>query len=108
MLSGIPDELYWRLDSQELSALLRLKARQERALTRADNLRAGLVAATIANVHRKKGGRLFKPSDFLAEKRKYMTPVEARSYMDRWARAVNANQKAVAKAQAAPAKDGGK
>jgi hypothetical protein len=58
------DEMLTRISSVELSEW-RVYAglyglRRERA-----DLRAGIVAATLANIHRKKGGKRFAPSDFM-------------------------------------------
>lgn len=60
------------------------RVEQDRAAT----LRAGLVAATIVNVHRRKGSRLVQPGDFIREAPKaedYMDVETAKSFMDRWA-----------------------
>lgn len=58
-------------------------------------LRSALIAATIVNVHRKKGSRLIKPSDFIVEPPRpedFLTAEQAVSFMDRWAASQNANQ----------------
>lgn len=66
MASGVPDELYWRSTPLEVGALLDqivdLESRRERAAA----LRAGLVASAVYNVHRRKGAKALKPSDFVA------------------------------------------
>lgn len=79
--SGIPNELFWELTIDEVSEVLKRRTESERALT----LRAGLIAATIINVNRKKGAPLVQPHDFLPETEEYMSPEEARAFMDRWA-----------------------
>jgi hypothetical protein len=59
-----PGEVLDKHSSRELSewaAYLQLEPHGEE---RAD-LRAGIVASTIANANRKKGGKAFKPSDFM-------------------------------------------
>lgn len=89
--AGLSDEVYWRLTYEEVGAVL--KQRQEEA-KRAD-LRAGVIAATVANVHRSKGQRAFQPQDFLmvSRERQYMTPQEGARTMQRWAKSVNKNFK---------------
>lgn len=80
------DELYWRLTLEEVSAVLKQRQTEEQ---RAD-LRAGLVAATVANVHRRKGQRAIQPRDFFGEgRRRHMTPQEGARFMRRWAKSVN-------------------
>lgn len=58
----------------------RLETEQENA-----NLRAGLIAATVANVHRRRGARSLKPSDFFRSREDVMTVEEAVRFLDRWA-----------------------
>ena len=61
-------------------------------LERARYIRAGLVAATIVNVNRKKGARLVRPEDFIREpvrEEDFMTPEQALAMMDGWAIAHN-------------------
>lgn len=79
--SGIPNELFWESTLDEVAAVLKRRTEAERALT----LRAGLIAATIINVNRKKGAPLVQPHDFLPETEEFLTPEEARAFMDRWA-----------------------
>lgn len=65
--------------------------------TRAAYLRAGLVAATIINVNRRKGARLVQAKDFFKEPRKegdHMSTAEAAAHLDRWAASVNRQQAA--------------
>lgn len=83
--SGMPHEVFWDLTEREIEAALRCRTDRDRAA----NLRAGLVASAIYNVHRKKGSRVVKPSDFLKQPARYMSPKEAATFMDRWARGVN-------------------
>ena len=82
---GIPDELFWRLTRGEVMAVLKEVAQRDRQA----NLRAGLIAATIVNVNRKKGTRMLKPEDFLKSPREYMSVEEGTQFMDRWARGIN-------------------
>lgn len=72
-----------------MAGVLRVKAERERQRERQAALRAGLVASAIYNVHRKRGQRALRPSDFVRGERKYMTVEEARRYMDAWAREHN-------------------
>lgn len=88
MMAGMPDELFWRSSPQEVEAVLERRSEAERGA----NLRAGLVAAAIVNVFRKKGSAPSKPSDFIRERRKesdFMTPAQAAKVMDRWAASIN-------------------
>lgn len=88
MAAGIPNELFWALTYQEVGAWLKQRAAYERSA----NLRAGLVAATIANVHRRPGSPVVKASDFIRAPRKasdYMSPKEAATFMQGWAQSVN-------------------
>lgn len=61
--------------------MIKQKAEQDRAAT----LRAGLIAATILNVNRRKGTPLVQPQDFLAENDEWLTPEQAAEFMDKWA-----------------------
>lgn len=73
----------------EIKAVLKERADQERHA----NLRAGLIAATIMNVRRKRGASLVKASDFLKEPatdENRMSPKEAGNFMDQWMRRQNA------------------
>jgi hypothetical protein len=70
------DEMLTRISSLELSEW-RVYAqlyglRRERA-----DLRSGIIAATLANIHRKKGGKRFAPSDFMPKDRAESTPARA-------------------------------
>ncbi len=66
-------------------AVLKEVAQQERRA----NLRAGLIAATILNVHRKRGTRMFYPEDFVKSPRVYMSVEEGAQFMDKWAQGIN-------------------
>lgn len=65
-------------------------AERDKTLARAADLRAGLIAATYVNMHRKKGARLVQPGDFIRGPRRYMSIDEAQNFMDKWAHGVNA------------------
>jgi len=78
---GIPNELIWDLAIPEIEAVVKLKVEDDRAAT----LRAGLIAATVLNVNRKKGTRLVQPTDFVSMPDDYLSPEQAASYMDAWA-----------------------
>lgn len=82
---GITNELFWELAIPEIEAVVDLYLESERAKT----LRAGLVAATIQNVHRARGVPLVQPKDFLPAPREYLTPEQAAAFMDRWAEMMN-------------------
>lgn len=86
--AGVPNELFWEITPQELAEILKQKREQERAAY----LRAGLVAATIVNVNRKRGSRMVQPSDFIRELPRdedFMDVEEAVAMMDRWAKTTN-------------------
>jgi len=85
MAAGIPNALYWTLTPAEVVAVVREVALRERAA----NLRAGLIAATLMNIHRKKGSRLIQPGDFLRRPREYMTVEAAQEFMHSWAKDMN-------------------
>ncbi len=85
------DEEYWNSTQEEVSAVLDHVALVEKQA----NLRAGLVAAVITNVHRKKGSRLVQPADFLKTPRVHMSVEEASKFMDTWAKGINAQEPSV-------------
>lgn len=85
MAEGIPDELYWRLTPAETRALLRRIYRRREREAEAALLRAGLVAAAIYNVHRKRGKPPIMPRDFLPEEPKVVTPRQALMLFRAWA-----------------------
>ncbi|MGE5619531.1 MAG: DUF4035 domain-containing protein [Sphingomonadaceae bacterium] len=57
-------ELLSRISSRELTEWIEYAKLEPFGEERAD-LRAAIVAATIANVYRRKGSKPFKPSDFM-------------------------------------------
>lgn len=73
--------MFWDLTIPELEAVVQRKIESDRAAI----LRAGLIAATILNVHRKKGTALIQAHDFLPEQHEYLSVEEAKEVMDRWA-----------------------
>ena len=90
MAVGIPHELFWELTIEEVNEVLKRENEKEKSAY----LRAGLIAATIVNVHRRKGARMVKPSDFIRERPKdedYMDVATAKKVLGRWAKSVNAS-----------------
>lgn len=86
--AGIPDELFWRSTPAEIAALFRAINERESALQRAANLRSGLVAAVLVNIHRKRGKPPVGPEDFFRDpKTERMTIEEAQQFMLSLARA---------------------
>lgn len=75
---GLPSDLFWTSTLREVEAVILRKVDQQRAA----NLRAGLIAATLVNIFRKKGARLVSPSDFLDTPRDHMTIKEAGKFLD--------------------------
>jgi hypothetical protein len=73
----------------ELRALLRQIEKRRVSEEKAAVLRSGLVAATVYNVHRKKGSRAAKPTDFIRQEARVLSPEEMERQMDAWARSVN-------------------
>lgn len=63
--AGVPDELYWQLTPPELRALLRALNAREEERARQTALAAGLIAAEIRNTQRRRGGRIWRPQDFV-------------------------------------------
>ena len=58
-------------------------------------LRAGLVAAAVYNVSRKKGARFIQATDFLPVPMQEELPLEQlRAGMDAWARSINRRHRA--------------
>lgn len=87
--AGIPDELFWRCDIEELVLLLRAIHERDAAIERAANMRAGLIAAVIVNTnpYRKRGAPTVKPADFFREPTvDRMTIEEAQMFMRTLAR----------------------
>lgn len=88
MAAGIPNELFWELTPREVEEVLKRQAEEERA----EYLRAGLVAATIVNVNRKKGAPMVKPGDFIrvrARPEDYMDIKSTVNALDAWAAEMN-------------------
>lgn len=81
LTSGIPNELFWDLSLPEIEAVIDCRVEDARAAT----LRAGLIAATILNVNRRKGASLVQATDFVREKDEFLDPEQAAEFMDRWA-----------------------
>jgi hypothetical protein len=67
------EELLNRMSARELVSWQAYSMIEPFGEERAD-LRAGIIAATIANVNRKKGRKPYKPSDFMVEFAKYEKP----------------------------------
>jgi len=65
--------------------IVAVEARRERSAA----LRAGLVASAIYNVHRKKGARTLKPTDFIRTEPKTLSPQAMREELIAWARDIN-------------------
>jgi len=63
--AGVPDDLYWQLTPPELRALLNALQEREDGRARQLALAAGLVAAEIRNSQRRRGGRFWRPEDFV-------------------------------------------
>jgi hypothetical protein len=84
MAVGMREEVFWRSTMAEVEAVFTAIAEREHA----ENLRFGLVAATIVNVHRKKNSRLVRPQDFFRRRRReedFMDVKSAVHMMDAWA-----------------------
>ncbi len=81
--------MYWRLTRREVVAVLQAIVKRVSEQNRAADLRAGLIAATITNVHRRKGAALVHPQDFVRMPKRFMTVKEAQTHMNRWAKNIN-------------------
>lgn len=77
--------MFWHLDFREIGSVFRERAAIRQAKQDAMNLGFGLVAATLVNIHRKKGTRPVQPSDFFAGPEERLTVNEAVEFLDRWA-----------------------
>lgn len=85
--AGVPDELFWRCTIEDLGLLLRAIHEREAAIQHAANMRAGLVASVLVNIHRKRGAPTVKPQDFFRDpKAERMTIEQAQQFMLRLAR----------------------
>jgi hypothetical protein len=60
---GLSDDEFWRLVPRQYAALLK----RRREVNRRADLRAGIVAAVIANAHRGKDSQPFRPKDFMVD-----------------------------------------
>ena len=90
IIAGIPEDLFWRSSPQELGALFDRVNEKERG----KYLRAGLIAATIVNVKRRRGAPLVQPGDFFRERVReedYMDAAKSQKAMDAWAAVTNAS-----------------
>lgn len=67
---------------------------RERQRQKADSLRAGLIAAAIYNVNRKRGSRALTASDFVEEEPVILSAEQMEAEFARWAKAVNRTVKA--------------
>lgn len=83
-----------------LREIYEMESRRERAAT----LRAGLIAAAIYNVHRKKGTKAFKASDFIREPVKIVKPGDLARALTSFADEHNARLQAAQRAGAEPHK----
>ncbi len=89
LVAGISNDLFWELTVREIEVVLNRREEEERR----ENLRAGLIAAAIYNVHRKRGTPAFHPRDFIRERPRpqdYMSKEQARAFLDGWAADRNA------------------
>lgn len=69
----MPDDLYWRSTPAELGTLLEQITKRRNEEVESSILNSGLGAAATYNVHRKRGARFLKPSDFLGKPKKDKT-----------------------------------
>jgi hypothetical protein len=86
--------VFWELTLREVEAVVERRAEQERRR----DLRAGLIAATLVNVNRRRGSRLVQPQDFFRTGRKpedFLTVEQATKAMDRWAEQHNASKRRI-------------
>lgn len=93
--AGVPDDLYWHLTPADTRVLIEELGERRKADQDAANLRAGVVAATIANIWRKKGSRAIRPQDFF-RRRKPMSAGNFRTMMLTWAKDMQASGRSVA------------
>ena len=87
---GIPNELIWNLTLREAEAVVDRHMEIDRAAT----LRAGLVAAAVYNVHRRRGDAIWSATDFVRQplrEEDFMSVEASKSMLDRWAKGVNAD-----------------
>ena len=81
--------MFWDSTPLEMGALLDALRERREGEAKAAVLRAGVVAAAIYNVNRKKGAPMVKPRDFLAEAPKALPPAALERAFDAWARDTN-------------------
>ena len=72
-----------------MAAVLGEMADIEKHRRRHETLLAALPTSATYNVHRKRGQRAYRPSDFVRTERKHMSVEEAKRYMDAWAKRHN-------------------
>ena len=82
---GLTEEEFWGLTPRQYRALL---DRHEEAQEWQD-YRAGVIAATVVNMLKAKGGKTYKPTDFMPTKGKKQQTWEeqlaiAKAYTDSW------------------------
>src|SRR6266576_1006183 len=80
--AGIPNDLIWQLSVPEIEAVLEQKEEDDRGAC----LRAGMITAAIYNVNLRKGQRRYRATDFVAMPDDYLTPEQAKTQLDAWAR----------------------
>jgi hypothetical protein len=76
--------LFWQLTLREVAEVFRCRAEEDKAAY----IRAGLIAATVVNVNRRKGAKLVQPGDFFRTSPRpgdYMDLESAVKALDRWA-----------------------
>ncbi|HSH44476.1 MAG TPA: hypothetical protein VK966_01335 [Longimicrobiales bacterium] len=84
--------MFWRLTPRELEALLDAIGERREQENEAENLRAGLVAAMIYNVHRRRGAKPKEPRDFFRPAKagdEIVSTEQMRSALDAWADRTN-------------------
>jgi hypothetical protein len=92
--AGIDDALFWELTATETRTLLEALMRRDGERERSALLRAGLVAAAVYNVNRKKGARPLQPKDFVREPVRHLTPEQMDRALQAWASRVNGSANA--------------
>lgn len=78
----------------ETNSLLEAMVEKAQAEGKAATLRAGLIAAAVYNVNRKKGAYFLQPKDFLDEPPVLLDPETMEIHLDAWARTANKEFKA--------------
>jgi hypothetical protein len=90
LAAGIDDDTYWQCTPQETRLLFEAFGRRQSQLARAETLRAGLIAAAIYNVNRRRGTPVITPEDFLPRDQVTVSPEVAVSMFREWAQGINA------------------